>query len=144
MTAECNLYREFPGGSERRRRNRARVSEERSRRDRLLAVTELHLFGPPSRKVIFFQGGNFLTPTVTASCRKRAALCPRLLIPLSPAFHLGISLCPLSSSWREYKHFAAAGRQKFGLNCATGAGQGELGRKKDRWIYFSSASRVPR
>lgn len=57
--------------------------EPEERRDRLLAVTELHLFGPPSKKVIFFQGGNFQTPTVTAPCRKRAALCPRLSLPSS-------------------------------------------------------------
>lgn len=99
--------------------------EPEERRDRLLAVTELHLFGPPSKKVIFFQGGNFQTPTVTAPCRKRAALCPRLSLPSSRT-HL-VSLL-FFSRHREYKHLATAGRQKFGLRTGGGVGGGFISR----------------
>lgn len=95
------------------RRHGARVSEER--RDRLLAVTELHLFGPSSKKVIFFQGGNFETSTVTAPCRKRAALCPRLSLPSSHPPRFAALFLFFSRLYREYKHLATAGRQKFGL-----------------------------
>ena len=69
-----------------------------------------------------------------------------LPVPLSPVFHLGISLClslslSLSLSLlsllpgREHKHFATAGRQKFRLNGATGARErGESGKKKNLFL----------
>lgn len=118
------------------RRHWARVSEERPTRDRLLAVTELHLFGPPSKKVIFFQGGNFQTPTVTAFCRKRAALCPRLLAPFSrPPRFASLSLS-FSRFCREYKHFATGPEGRSLVWTGRGVG-GEEG------IYSSSASRAP-
>lgn len=40
---------------------REEIEPEEERRERLLAVTELHLFGPLSRKVIFFQRGKLST-----------------------------------------------------------------------------------